>query len=92
MSWNLFDKNCTQENFQLHIQHGESWLRRIVIGKLQVTAYIYGTKLCSHTFKSSSEEVTAMYSLKMKAKYMKEDVWKFFSWTYRLASCNFIID
>ena len=22
MSFNLFDKNCTQENLQLHIQHG----------------------------------------------------------------------
>ena len=26
MSFNLFDKNCTQENVQLHLQHGESWL------------------------------------------------------------------
>ena len=31
MSSNLFDKNCTQENVQLHIQHGESWPRDIVI-------------------------------------------------------------
>ena len=23
-SFNLFDKNCTQENVQLHLQHGES--------------------------------------------------------------------
>ena len=22
MSFNLFDKNCTQENVQLHLQHG----------------------------------------------------------------------
>ena len=22
MSFNLFDKNCTQENVQLHVQHG----------------------------------------------------------------------
>ena len=26
MSFNLFDKNCTEENVQLHLQHGESWL------------------------------------------------------------------
>ena len=31
MSFNLFDKNCTQENVQLHFQHGESWLGGIVI-------------------------------------------------------------
>ena len=30
-SFNLFGKNCTQENVQLHIQHGENWLRGIVI-------------------------------------------------------------
>ena len=24
MSFNLFDKSCTQENVQLHLQHGES--------------------------------------------------------------------
>ena len=24
MSFNLFDKNCTQENVQLHLGHGES--------------------------------------------------------------------
>ena len=24
MSFNLFDKNCTQENVQMHLQHGES--------------------------------------------------------------------
>ena len=28
---NLFDKNCTQENVKCHIQHEDSWLRRIVI-------------------------------------------------------------
>ena len=31
MSFNLFDKNCTQENVQLHLQHGESWPGGIVI-------------------------------------------------------------
>ena len=31
MSFNLFDKNCIQENVQLHLQHGESWLGGIVI-------------------------------------------------------------
>ena len=30
MSFNLFDKNCTQENVQLHLQHGQSWLGGIV--------------------------------------------------------------
>ena len=28
---NLSDKICTQENVKCHIQHEESWLRRIVI-------------------------------------------------------------
>ena len=31
MSSNLVDKNCTQENVQLNIQHGENWLRGILI-------------------------------------------------------------
>ena len=30
-SFNLFDKNCTQGNVQLHLQHGESWLGGTVI-------------------------------------------------------------
>ena len=50
-------------------------------GKLQVTllsAYISWKKLCLHTFKTSLEEVIVVYSEKMKAKYMKEDVWKSF--------------
>ena len=34
MSSNLSDKSCTQENVQLHILHGESWLRGIVIKQL----------------------------------------------------------
>ena len=29
VSFNLFDKNCTQGNVQLHLQHGESWLEGI---------------------------------------------------------------
>ena len=47
--------------------------------ELQVTllsAYISRKKLCSQTFKAPSEKVILMYSEKMKAKYMKEDVWK----------------
>ena len=31
MSFNVFDKDCTQENVQLHLRHGESWLGGIVI-------------------------------------------------------------
>ena len=31
MSFNLFDKNYIQENVQLHLQHGESSLGRIVV-------------------------------------------------------------
>ena len=49
--------------------------------KLQVPllfAYISWKKLCLHTFKTSSEEVIVMRSEKMKAKHMKEDVWKTF--------------
>ena len=76
MSFNLFDKNCTQENVQLHLQHGESWLGGIVIEQVNYKqpAYISWKKLCSHTFKDSLEEAIVMYSKKMKAKYMKEDL------------------
>ena len=53
-------------------------------GKLQVTllpAYITRNKLCPQIFKASSEEAIVMYSEKMKAKCMKEDVLKsFFSY------------
>ena len=41
-------------------------------------AYIPWKKCCSHTFRVSSKEVTVMHSEKLKAKYMKEDVWKSF--------------
>ena len=51
-------------------------------GKLEevalLFAYISWKKLCSHTFKISSEEVIVMRSEKMKVKYIKEDVWKSF--------------
>ena len=33
MSCNLFHKNSTQENVQLHLQHGESWLGEFVYPK-----------------------------------------------------------
>ena len=71
------------------IQHEESSLGWT--GKLQITlpsGCISRKKLCSQTFKPSSEEVTVMYSEKIKAKYMKkEDVWmSLFSLTCRLGS------
>ena len=75
-NFNLFDKNCIQENVKCHIQHEESWRRWIVIEQVQVTlisAYISWKKLCPHTFKASLEEVIVMYSEKVKTKYMKED-------------------
>ena len=34
--------------------------------------------MCSHTLKVSLEEVIIMFSEKMKAKFVKEDVWKSF--------------
>ena len=49
--------------------------------KLQVIlrfAYISRKKFCSHTLKASLEEVIVTRSYKMKAKYMKEDMWKSF--------------
>ena len=36
---NLFDKNCTQENVQLHIQRGESWLRESVYPKSTISCF-----------------------------------------------------
>ena len=56
-------------------------MNRTWTGKLQVTllsAYISWNKLCLHSFKASLEEVLVIPSEKMKAKYMKEDVWKRF--------------
>ena len=55
-----------------------TWINRNWTGKLQgilLSAYISRRKLYSQTFKASSEEVIVMYSEKMKAKCMKEDVW-----------------
>ena len=70
---NLFDKNCPQEDVTCHIQHEESWLRWIVIE--QVNYYfplVFPERYCNR------EKVIVMYSKKMKAKCMKEDVWKSF--------------
>ena len=60
-------------------------------GKLQLTllfSYTFWEKLCSHTFKASLKEVMVIPSDKMKAKYMKEDVWKSF---FLLASWHLAI-
>ena len=49
--------------------------------KFQVTllfAYIFWKKLRSYTLQVSSEKVIVILPGKMKAKYMKEDVWKSF--------------
>ena len=68
---NLFDKNCAQENVKCHIQHVESWLRWIVIEQVNhYSPLIFPERFC--------EKVIVMYSKKMKAKCMKEDVWKSF--------------
>ena len=78
-------KNCTQENVKCRIQHEDNWLRWIVIEQvIKSNTTFRWKKLCSHTFKASSEEVIVMHSEKMKAKYMKEDVRK--SFFRRLAS------
>ena len=73
-----------------------TWMNRDWTGKLQVTlisTYISRKKFCSQTFKASSEELIVMYSEKIEAKCMKEDVWKrFFSLTCSLASRNFMTD
>ena len=56
-----------------------TWMNRNWTGKLHVTllsTYISRKKLCSQTFKASSEEVILIYSEKMKAKFMKKNVWK----------------
>ena len=63
-------------------------------GKLQVT--LLSAKLCSQTFKASSEEEIVMNSEKMKAKMHEggcvEKYMSFFMLTCRLASRNFITD
>ena len=70
---NLFDKVYVQEDVNCYIQHEENWLRWIVIE--QVNYYfplVFPERCCNR------EKVIVMYSKKMKAKYMKEDVWKSF--------------
>ena len=67
--------------FHNSIRRKLTWVNRNWTGKLQVTVlstYISRKKFCSQTFKASSEEGILMYSEKMKAKYMKKDVWKSF--------------
>ena len=69
------------------------WVNRNWTGKLQVTplkllsAYISWKKLCLRTFKASWEEVIWMCYEKMKAKYIKEDVWKRFFFR-EVAGCH----
>ena len=56
-----------------------TWMNRNWTGKLQVTllsALTFPEKLYSQTFKARSQKVIVMYSEKMKAKFMKEDMWK----------------
>ena len=58
-----------------------TWMNRNWTGKLQVTLLstcISRKKLCSQTFRASSEEVILMYSEKMKSKCMKKSAWKSF--------------
>ena len=79
MSSNLFDKNCTQQNVQLHIQHGESWIRGIEI----VLAHF------QRLLGRNNRDVFLENEGKIhEGGYVKE----FFSLTCRLASRNFIID
>ena len=72
---NLFDKNCTQENVKCHIQHEESWLRLIAIE--QVNYYfplIFPERNCARTLSKPLRKSNRVYSEKMKAKCMKEDM------------------
>ena len=68
-NFDLFDKICTQENVKCHIQHEESWLWWIL--------YFLEEIVFGH-FQSIFGKSNRMYSEKMKAKYMNEDVWKSF--------------
>ena len=49
-------------------------------------AFISRKKLCSHTFKASSEEVMVLCAEEMRAKYIKEDVWNNFF--HKLTDCH----
>ena len=79
-------KTVLKRNLKRTLFHNSTWRKLTWMnlnwtGKLQVTlfsTYIFGKKLCSQTFKASSEEVILMYSEKMKVKCMKKDVWKSF--------------
>ena len=79
-------KTALKRNLKRTLFHNSTWrkltwLNRNWTSKLQVTllsTYISRKKLCSQTFKASSEKVILMYSQKMKSKCMKKDVWKSF--------------
>ena len=73
-SCNLYNaRNCTQENVKC--QHEEKWFRSIVIE--QVNYYfplIFLERRCARKLSKS----ICVYFEKIKAKCMKEDVWKSF--------------
>ena len=81
MSFNLFDKNCAQENVQLHLQHGESWLGGIVIEQVNYKSPVYVSwkKLCLHTFKDPLGRSNPDVFLENEGKvYEGGCVWKSF--------------
>ena len=72
-----YAKNCTQENVKCHIQHEEKWLGWIVIE--QVNYYfrlMFLEKNSARTLSKPLQKSNRVYSEKMKAKCVKEDVWK----------------
>ena len=73
----LFDNHRIQDNVKCHIQHEEScnWT-----GKLQVTlfvAYIFPKSVLAHFQRLLGRSNRDVF-WKMKAKHMKENVWKSF--------------
>ena len=89
----LFCEFCKISKNTFSIEHLRATASEVTL----FSVHISWKKLCSHTFKASSEEVIVMYSEKMiysekiRAKCMTEYEWKsFFSLICRLASRNFI--
>ena len=87
MSFNSFDKNCTQENVQLHLQYGESWLGGIVVQ--QVTRLYFLNEIVLAHFGRSNRGLFLENKGKIHGGGCVKEL---FSLTCRLASPNFSKD
>ena len=91
MGFNLFDKNCIQENVQSHLQHGESWLGGIVAE--EVIRLYFLKEIVLALFQRFFGRSNCGVFLENKGKIHEGGcVKELFLLTCRLASPNFIKD